>query len=117
MPIHQGKTIEQIIRRSGNSFTRVARLTKVSRRSVYNWFSQPKLNPLIIHKIGCVINHDFSIEFPDLFSPEDFKLGQDPMLAENSEGKRNLEEEVAMWKDKYIQILERYNELLTEKLS
>jgi hypothetical protein len=117
MPIHQGKTIEQIIRRSGNSFTRVARLTKVSRRSVYNWFSQPKLNPLIIHKIGCVINHDFSIEFPDLFSPEDFQVGNNPVLPEKAVDKRNLEEEIAMWKDKYIEILERYNELLSEKLS
>jgi hypothetical protein len=116
MPIHQGKTIEQIIRRSGNSFTRVARLSKVSRRSVYNWFSQPKLNPLIIHKIGCVINHDFSIEFPDLFSPEDFQVGNNLALPEKTENKRNLEEEIAMWKDKYIEILERYNELLSEKL-
>lgn len=106
MPIHQGKTIEQIIRRSGNSFTRVARLTKVSRRSVYNWFSQPKLNPLIIHKIGCVINHDFSIEFPDLFSPEDFKPVNSAPVPELAQEKRNLEEEVSMWKDKYIEILE-----------
>lgn len=117
MPIHQGKTIEQIIRRSGNSFTRVARLTKVSRRSVYNWFSQPKLNPLIIHKIGCVINHDFSIEFPDLFTPEDFQVVHNGNLPEKTPEKRSLEEEVAMWKDKYIEILERYNELLTEKLT
>ena len=117
MPIHQGKTIEQIIRRSGNSFTRVARLTKVSRRSVYNWFSQPKLNPQIIHKIGCVINHDFSIEFPDLFSPEDFQVNNTSKLPAKPEEKLSLEEEVAMWKDKYIEILERYNELLTQKLT
>jgi hypothetical protein len=117
MPIHQGKTIEQIIRRSGNSFTRVARLTKVSRRSVYNWFNQPKLNPQIIYKIGCVINHDFSIEFPDLFSPEDFKPADSATTPGTPPEKRSAEEEVSMWKDKYIELLERYNELLTERLT
>jgi hypothetical protein len=116
MPLHQGKTIEQVIRRSGHSFSRVARLTKVSRRSVYNWLNQPQVNPQIIQKIGRVINHDFSIEFPELFSSEDFNTAPSHPNPGATSTPPSLEEEVAKWKNKYIDILERYNELLSEKL-
>jgi predicted transcriptional regulator len=117
MPLHQGKTIEQVIRRSGHSFSRVARLTKVSRRSVYNWLNQPQVNPQIIQKIGRVINHDFSVEFPELFSSEDFSEAPAQAGPAAASAMPNLEEEVSKWKNKYIEILERYNQLLVEKLS
>jgi predicted transcriptional regulator len=117
MPLHQGKTIEQVIRRSGHSFSRVARLTKVSRRSVYNWLNQSQVNPQIIQKIGKVINHDFSIEFPELFSSEDFSEVPAQPGSPAAPVLSSLEEEVSKWKNKYIEILERYNELLVEKLS
>jgi predicted transcriptional regulator len=65
MDIHHGETIEKVVRRNGHSITDVAKLTKVNRRSVYNWFNQPKLKPEIIYKIGCVINHDFSVDWTD----------------------------------------------------
>lgn len=110
MDIHHGETIEKIVRRNGHSITDVARLTKVNRRSVYNWFNQPKLKPEIIYKIGCVINHDFSKELPMLFTPEDFTKG----IKEHSPVEVRLVAENDIWKDKYIDLMERYNALLSE---
>jgi lambda repressor-like predicted transcriptional regulator len=107
MPLHHGNTIEKVIRREGHSLTDVARLARVNRRSVYNWFMKPKLKPDIIHRIGRVIDHDFSIEFPDLFSSEDFKTKRkaEPAVTPDVE-------EFDIWREKYLDLLERYNMLL-----
>jgi len=107
MEIHHGQTIERIIRRNGYSITELARLTKVNRRSVYNWFNQRHLKPEIIYRIGSVLNYDFSLEFPSLYS-------KDGISKQNTTFIENTAEEAAnnYWKDKYIELLEKYNELL-----
>jgi predicted transcriptional regulator len=110
MDIHHGEIVEKVVRRNGHSITDVARLTKVNRRSVYNWFNQPRLKPEIIYKIGCVINHDFSVELPQFFTPEDFEKG----FKEHSPVEKRAEESKDIWKDKYIDLMERYNTLLAE---
>jgi len=114
---HYGEIIERTIRRNGYSISELARLTKVNRRSLYNWFNQPKFKPDIIFKIGCALKHDFSIEFPELFSTEDFqrafansKLMDAEVLAEEIE-------KINYWKDKYINLLEEYNTMLALKTS
>lgn len=107
MPLHHGNTIEKVIRREGHSLTDVARLARVNRRSVYNWFMKPKLKPDIIHRIGRVIDHDFSVEFPDLFTTDDFRSKQ---VAEPAAAP--VVEEFDIWREKYLDLLERYNQLL-----
>jgi lambda repressor-like predicted transcriptional regulator len=104
MSVHQGDIIERVIRRQGHSLTDLAKLTGVNRRSIYNWFLQPKLKPENIIKIGQAIHHDFSVEFPGQFLPEDF------IVSESTEGTK--EEKFDAWKEKYIDLLERYNLLL-----
>jgi lambda repressor-like predicted transcriptional regulator len=104
MSVHQGDIIERVIRRQGHSLTDLAKLTGVNRRSIYNWFLQPKLKPENIIKIGQAINHDFSVEFPGQFVPEDF------IVSESAE--ETKEEIFDAWKEKYIDLLERYNLLL-----
>ena len=107
MPLHHGNTIEKVIRREGHSLTDVARLARVNRRSVYNWFMKPKLKPDIIHRIGHVIDHDFSIEFPDLFTTDDFRAKHKAEPAATP-----AVEEFDIWREKYLDLLERYNLLL-----
>jgi lambda repressor-like predicted transcriptional regulator len=104
MAVHQGDIIERVIRRQGHSLTDLAKLTGVNRRSIYNWFLQPKLKPENIIKIGQAIHHDFSVEFPGQFVSEDF------IVLEKAEDVK--EEKFDAWKEKYIDLLERYNLLL-----
>jgi hypothetical protein len=117
MEMHQGQIIEKIIRRNGHSITNIARLSEVNRRSVYNWFNQKHLKPDVIIKIGRLINHDFSKELPDLFTPDDFVNEPKKMLLSSStdiEAETNV---VNHWKDKYIDLLERYNTLIVNNPS
>jgi hypothetical protein len=112
METHQGHIVEKIIRRNGHSITDIARQSEVNRRSVYNWFNQRRLKPDVIIKIGRLINHDFSKELPDLFTSDDFVNGPKKIL---SVGLMDSEQEIITvnhWKDKYIDLLERYNNLI-----
>lgn len=110
MELHHGQTIERIIRRNGYSITELARLTNVNRRSVYNWFNQRHLKPEIIYRIGMVINHDFSTVFPGLFDDDYFTAAEQANIPQEVEAREPDDNDI--WKDKYIQLLERHNELL-----
>lgn len=112
MELHNGQIVERIIRRNGHSISELARLTKVNRRSVYNWFNQRHLKPEIIYRIGCVLNYDFSAEFPNLFSRDEF-------IRQHAPEPRDMIQKTPLdangftdWKDKYIDLLEKYNRLL-----
>jgi transcriptional regulator with XRE-family HTH domain len=105
MSIHHGKTIEQVIRRSGYSISYIARKLGVNRRSVYNWFNQQHLRADLIIKIGKAINCDLSTILPVMgLHPEDFTN----FLSESDQ----FADETLEWKDRYLELLERYNELL-----
>jgi plasmid maintenance system antidote protein VapI len=107
MSVHHGEIIEKVIRREGPSLTDLAKIMKVNRRSIYNWFMQQRLKPETIIRIGRAMKHDFSIEFPEQFVSDDFR--EEPVI------KGELEASFDGWKEKYINLLERYNTLLERK--
>lgn len=111
---HYGQIIEKVIRRNGYSISELARLTDVNRRSVYNWFNQKYLKPAIIHKIGIALKHDFSNEFPELFVKSEQRglssTSDDAVFVEDEQDGRMRTEQY--WKDKYIDLLEKHNQLL-----
>jgi transcriptional regulator with XRE-family HTH domain len=113
---HYGQIIEKVIRRDGYSISELAKLMDVNRRSVYNWFCKKRLKSDIIFRIGEVLSYDFSNEFPELFKDGEFSFlyNNVTILKEETEVvAENLEDH---WKDKYIILLEKYNELLTQSL-
>ena len=113
MSTHRGEIVKNVIMRKGYTAREIAKFTNVNRRSVYNWFSQEELNSNIIFRIGSIINHNFSTEFPDLFTNEDFDIISTEPIKLSDEEKPLLEaKNEAVWQDKYIEVLEKYNELL-----
>jgi lambda repressor-like predicted transcriptional regulator len=100
MATHQGKTIEKVIRRNGYSVSKIARAVGVNRRSVYNWFNQPYLKadlivPAMLLHLG--LNTE---DYDDFHERSDYQITNIPD-----------------WKNKYIELLERYNELLLQVVS
>lgn len=112
MEKHYGEIIEKVMRRNGYSISDAARIMNVNRRSIYNWFDQPKLKDQIIFKIGCALRYDFSTEFPELFSSEDFQKAFSANKTKQSTVSEEVEK-ITYWKDKYINLLEQYNGILT----
>jgi plasmid maintenance system antidote protein VapI len=117
MDKHYGEIIERTIRRNGYSISELSRLMNVNRRSIYNWFNQPKFKTDIIFKIGCALKHDFSIEFPELFSSEEFQKAFNQKKFSAEVNVLEEMEKVNYWKDKYINLLEDYTQALSMQSS
>src|SRR5690606_8895903 len=111
---HYGEIIEKVIRKNGYNVSELARTAKVTRRSIYNWFNQPKLKQQVILKIGDALQHDFSAEFPELFASRDFQRATG--IRTNTETLNAEKGRANYWKDKYIDVLEEYNELLAKSV-
>jgi|SRR6476661_11109705 len=116
MELHTGEIVERVVRRNGVSISELARRMNVNRRSVYNWFQQKTLKLDLICKIGYVLGHDFSVEFPDAFGEKGFAIMEhlvDSMDENHESGE--YPQSIHYWMNKYITLLEKYNELLAEK--
>ncbi|AMR30096.1 hypothetical protein A0256_01025 [Mucilaginibacter sp. PAMC 26640] len=108
MDQHHGQIVEYVVRKNGYSITDLATQLNVKRRSIYNYFQTPNLKYDIIYKIGLIVRHDFSKEFPHLFTTDQFDLKKN----RRDQNFKSLSEEKSgsdFWKDKYIKLLEVYN--------
>jgi hypothetical protein len=113
MKKHHGQIVERIIKDKGYNITELATDLQVNRRTLYHWFGNQYLKPEIIHNIGLTIQHDFSKEFPELFSTEDFQF-----IFNSRDEPISVRNEIANhWKHKYLELLEKYNERLNNPLS
>lgn len=108
---HRGELVEKAIRQSGYSITRVAAELGKSRRWMYYVFENRDLNMDLILEIGQIIHYDFSKDF------REFKLNQknliEDMFKEYPRRIGDQKKEIEHWKNKYLEILEKYNKLLT----
>jgi len=102
-----GAIVEKVVRRSGISIAELARRVDINRRSIYNWFEQESLSIDIICKIGNALDYDFSADFPELFANHNLSS-----ISNRNAQQREAEVTLNYWKNKYISLLEKYNELL-----
>jgi hypothetical protein len=100
---HRGEIIEKAIRESNIPITRVAKKLKKSRQFIYNIFETPNVPLDLVIEIGKIINYDFSKEFTFLNTRAQKEI------------KKPDEQTAEYWKNKYIKLLENYNELLLGK--
>ena len=114
MEKHYGQIVEYIVRKNGCSITELARGLNVNRRSVYNYFQNKYLKYDIIYKIGQIVRHDFSKELPELFTSDQFEVEQ--KQSDQVDYSDVANGDVINWQEKYIQLLEKYNEVLKIKV-
>jgi plasmid maintenance system antidote protein VapI len=94
--------VEKSVRESGFPITELARRMKKSRRHIYNLFENPHLSLDEILQIGKIIHYDFS----ELFT----EVSNKKSLVEDSNAAYGDIDNY--WKNKYLVLLEKYNELL-----
>jgi transcriptional regulator with XRE-family HTH domain len=115
MSLNVGQVIEHTVRRDHMGISELSRKLHVSRRTIYNWFNQETLSFDIICKIGNAIRHDFSKEFPDDFARVNHEIDyKEHVLTDVDSAYANS---VNYWMNKYIRLLEKYNELLSHEFS
>lgn len=99
-----GEALEMIIRRRGWNISELAKSIGADRRSFYYWFKQEELKESLLQRISEVVDYDLSLDFP-AFSPYCTDLQKFTELVQPQQN--------TYWKDKYVDLLEQYSQLLT----
>lgn len=105
---HKGKILEKAVRESGIPLTKLTKRINKSRRWIYNAFENPNLSIEYIIQIGEIIHYDFSEVLVEL------KKFKSSALKVHVTGEQENPE---YWKDKYLELLEKYNNILERKLA
>ena len=110
MLIDRGKILENVFKTSGFSLTELSKRVAYDRTTVYRHFAKAELEFSILLKYGKALNHDFSVEFPELLNY--FNKVQEPMAAYTPYTLAEALKERDFWKDKYIALLEKHNAMI-----
>ncbi|WP_439881863.1 hypothetical protein ACSX1A_01630 [Pontibacter sp. MBLB2868] len=125
--VHRGETIREAIKASGVAIGVVAEKLGVSRKTLYNKFKESSIPYSFILRLGEVIHHDFSQEFPHLSksvkkespmpqAPSNTNLllpfDGEPEATPKPGNLKECEAELVTLQRKYIALLEKFNELL-----
>ncbi|NRA10797.1 MAG: hypothetical protein HRT57_02435 [Crocinitomicaceae bacterium] len=109
---HKGEIIEKAVRESGHSITKLAQKMGKSRRWVYQIFDSAIVPIDYIMDIGTIIHHDFT---GDIKGIKLYPGGSTaPKFEDSSFSGKNNPDEVELWREKYVMLLEKYNDLLSK---
>jgi len=112
MEKHKGQIVKKIIKREGYSFLKISEKLCISRNTLYNKFQDPNLNHSLILAIGEIIKYDFTIDFPEMRTPNIFGPDLGEYKKEFASYGINKIIELLMLEKKYTGLLEHYNQLL-----
>ena len=103
---HRGEIVKKAIYQSGMSITLIAKKIGKSRRWMYHMFENNNVSLDLVLEIGQIIHYDFTDEIREInYTKVNLQDNQPTYVKLGSE-------EVEFWKNKYLLLLEEYNELL-----
>jgi plasmid maintenance system antidote protein VapI len=119
---HQGEIVQEAIKNSGISITRIVEELGITRPTIYRKFKDDTLDAKFVRRIGEIIGHDFSTDFT---MPEQSSLSfvsqtpksvvtsvVTPRVAVSQTADLDASQQLMSLQAKYIALLEAYNELL-----
>ena len=119
---HQGEILQESIKNSGISITRIVEEMGITRPTIYRKFKESVVDYNFVTRVGVIINHDFSNDFtsvqqsalpfvtpiPKTSVTASVTSRVTPVQNSDSDPSRQL----LTLQTKYIALLEAYNELL-----
>ncbi|MGI4887236.1 MAG: helix-turn-helix domain-containing protein [Janthinobacterium lividum] len=119
---HQGETLQEAIKNSGISITRIVEEMGITRPTIYRKFKEQTVDYNFVKRVGDVIGHDFTNDFTlsqqsalpfvtQLASVAN-KPSVTPRVTAPSIVDNSLSNQLLALQTKYIALLEAYNELL-----
>ena len=119
---HQGEILQEAIKNSGISITRIVDELGITRPTIYRKFKDETVDYSFVKRIGEIINHDFSDEFtsvqqsvlPFVTSVQKAPVVNTvtPRVMQTINADADLSKQLLALQIKYIALLEAYNELL-----
>lgn len=111
--MNRGQILATIVGSSKLTKSEAAIRAGYTRSSYYKHIENPELDYHILMAYGKAIGHDFTEEFPDMpkyvLEESEAAYGQPKTIEEAIQQKE-------IWKNKYLELLEKYNRLMEEKL-
>ena len=119
---HLGEILQEAIKNSGISITRIVDELGITRPTIYRKFKEETIDYGFVKKVGEIINHDFSNDFTSLqqsslsfvtptvrnaVAPVVTSRVTQPQITDADPSRQLL-----LLQAKYISLLEAYNELL-----
>ncbi|GAA4019319.1 hypothetical protein GCM10022408_36700 [Hymenobacter fastidiosus] len=121
---HQGEILQDAIRSSGISITRIVDELGITRPTIYRKFKDETLDYGFVKRVGDIIGHDFSSDFTSLqqtvlpFVASGVTSNVVNSVTPRSGALQSVEQEpikqLMALQTKYIALLEAYNELLVK---
>ena len=119
---HQGEILQEAIKNSGISITRIVEELGITRPTIYRKFKEETIDYTIVKRIGDIINHDFSNDFTVVqqsslpFVTSVVRTPVTNAVTSRVTPNQNLDtdpsKQLLTLQAKYIALLESYNELL-----
>ena len=119
---HQGEILQEAIKNSGISITRIVEELGITRPTIYRKFKDETVDYSFVKRVGDIINHDFANDFTSLQqSSLPFVISVAKPIVTNSVTPRvtpaqipdsDVSKQLLVLQSKYIALLEAYNELL-----
>ncbi|SIT13503.1 hypothetical protein [Belliella pelovolcani] len=112
--IHRGKILKSIVKAHAKTGSKIASDAGYKDGTIYKHFQKQDLPFEIIMKYGIAMNHDVSIEFPEIINEPSYPNFKNKLNSLNSIKSDNIENE---WKEKYHTLLEKHHEILLTNIS
>ena len=119
---HQGEILQEAIKNSGISITRIVEELGITRPTIYRKFKEETLDYSFVKKIADIINHDFSNDFTSVqqaalpFVTSVVRPvvthAVSPRVTSSQNSDSDPSKQLFILQSKYIALLEAYNELL-----
>ena len=119
---HQGEILQEAIKNSGISITRIVDELGITRPTIYRKFKEETVDYSFVKKVGEIINHDFSNDFTALqqssisFVTTPVRNAVSPVVTPRVTTPQVIDadpsRQLLLLQTKYISLLEAYNELL-----
>lgn len=119
---HQGEILQEAIKNSGISVTRIVEELGITRPTIYRKFKDETIDYSFVKRVGEIINHDFSNDFtsvqqsslPFVTSVARPIVTQPvtPRVTTPQNPDLDPSKQLLLLQGKYIALLEAYNELL-----
>ncbi|UOQ98086.1 helix-turn-helix domain-containing protein [Hymenobacter sp. 5317J-9] len=119
---HQGEILQDAIKNSGISITRIVEEMGITRPTIYRKFKEETVDYSFVKKIGDIINHDFSNDFTSLqqsslsfVTPVQKHVvtsAVTPRVTNTQTADSDPAKQLLILQSKYIALLEAYNDLL-----
>ncbi|RYE12443.1 MAG: hypothetical protein EOP45_22840 [Sphingobacteriaceae bacterium] len=119
---HQGEIVQEAIKNSGISITRIVEELGITRPTIYRKFKDDTLDTSFVKRIGEIIGHDFAYDFTmseqsslSFVTPivkTSVTSNVTPRVTHAQPVDSDTNRQLLALQTKYIALLEAYNELL-----